>query len=136
MFCLIPVLPGGWELQGFPWQRQWEESHRFSTTDTNTNGSVETSVKKTAYSFKYPSEAAFLNSLSSFSYSKPRPPKIFECPRCHQKFGHRRSIYRHRKACEGQFDFRCDICEKTFYRLDSLKIHIQKHADLRVSGTE
>lgn len=59
---------------------------------------------------------------------KPRPPKIYECPRCHQKFGHPRSIYRHRKACEGKFDFRCQQCGKSFYRLDSLKTHCQKHA--------
>ncbi|XP_076460726.1 uncharacterized protein LOC143293577 isoform X20 [Babylonia areolata] len=124
------VLPGGWELQSLPWQRQWEESDTLSATVTNTNGSVDTSESGARKTFRYPYQAfPLLNSIGSFNCSKPRPPKIFECPRCHQKFGHRRSIYRHRKACEGQFDFRCEICEKTFYRLDSLKIHMQKHAE-------
>lgn len=56
-----------------------------------------------------------------------RPPKLFQCPRCNQRFGHPRSIYRHRKACEGQFDFKCEFCGKCFHRMDSLKSHAQKH---------
>ena len=85
-------------------------------------------ARKSASSRLHPSLDPFVASLGSFSSSKPRPPKIFECPRCHQKFGHPRSIYRHRKACEGQFDFKCEVCGKSFHRLDSLKSHAQKHS--------
>lgn len=63
--------------------------------------------------------------LISGTNSRSQPPKIFECPHCHQKFGHPRSIYRHRKACEGKYDFECKECGRCFHRLDSLKHHVQ-----------
>lgn len=112
------------------WQRHWQESHKMSTTDLDFIFSKPGGVgarKAPMSSSLHPSFDSYVASLGSFSGSKPRPPKIFECPRCHQKFGHPRSIYRHRKACEGQFDFKCEVCGKSFHRLDSLKSHAQKH---------
>lgn len=61
------------------------------------------------------------------------PPKLYACPRCEQKFGHPRSIHRHLKACEGKFDFECEVCKKRFYRLDALKLHAQKHASMAIA---
>ncbi|XP_076460729.1 uncharacterized protein LOC143293577 isoform X23 [Babylonia areolata] len=55
-------------------------------------------------------------------------PKIYFCDKCNQSFSYNRNLVRHRKACEGRFDFKCPCCEQVFYRPDVLKNHLQsKH---------
>lgn len=130
VFALFTVLTCGLELPVLTWQRHWQESHKMSAMDLDfIYSKPDGGARKAPVSSKlHPSCDPLVASLGSCSSSKPRPPKIFECPRCHQKFGHPRSIYRHRKACEGQFDFKCEVCGKSFHRLDSLKSHAQKHS--------
>ena len=55
------------------------------------------------------------------------PSKLFSCPNCNKRFGNPRSVKRHRKACEGNYDLRCSICGKGFYRQDKLKLHMAKN---------
>lgn len=61
-------------------------------------------------------------------------PKTYFCEKCHQSFGYLGNLSRHRKACEGNFHLKCPRCDKTFYRQDVLKIHMQNKHGIDVIG--
>lgn len=122
----FPVLPGGLDrhVPGLvPLQRLLEGSDTDDSVFPNLIGFAGRSDTSSSF-YCYD---GITSAVGYHDIRKPPPPKVFECSRCHQKFGHPRSIYRHRKACEGQFDFKCEVCGKCFHRLDSLKSHAQKH---------
>lgn len=104
------------------WKRSWQGKPQFMPYSENVTQRV---MPTTSKAFLVNSSFLF----KSAEGGKLRPPKVYECPRCHQKFGHPRSIYRHRKACEGEYDFKCPECGKCFHRQDSLKIHVNKHKE-------
>lgn len=55
-------------------------------------------------------------------------PKRYTCTKCSQSFSYPGNLSRHRKACEGNFDIKCHLCDKIFYRQDMLKLHLKnKH---------
>ena len=50
------------------------------------------------------------------------------CRNCFRVFKHKQTMFRHRKQCEGNFNFACGVCGKRFYRRDNYQLHLKnKH---------
>lgn len=60
----------------------------------------------------------------------------FGCRSCGRAFKHKQTMFRHRKLCEGNFNFACYVCGKRFYRRDSYQGHLenQHHAVDEMKG--
>lgn len=132
-FVLFTVFGSGKPSYLFP-QGSWREKNRLplSYSDLSPHSLFGAASSADSSSVKHVSNRQLdlkcTSGFESMFINKQRPPKIFECPRCGQKFGHPRSIHRHLKACEGKFDFKCGDCDRCFHRLDSLKHHaLTKH---------
>ncbi|XP_076460725.1 uncharacterized protein LOC143293577 isoform X19 [Babylonia areolata] len=54
--------------------------------------------------------------------------KNLQCSICHRMFAHQCSLDRHEKTCSKIVLIPCDLCDKTFSRVDNLRVHVQsKH---------
>lgn len=57
--------------------------------------------------------------------------KPYGCKKCGKEFTRAYHVSRHQKysSCgEGQNEvLKCDVCSKTFYRLDNLRVHLKQH---------
>jgi alkylated DNA repair dioxygenase AlkB len=56
-------------------------------------------------------------------------------PGCQMRFKHWNGLSRHRETHSGKKEYECDVCKKTFYRPDKLKMHKEIHSR-EVSCTE
>jgi len=54
------------------------------------------------------------------------------CRVCGKRFHHQSHIIRHERTHSGESPFVCDICQKSFMQLSSLKAHKQKHQQIRM----
>lgn len=53
---------------------------------------------------------------------------LYQCGTCYQRFSHSCSLSRHKRSCKKVVLIPCDLCDKTFSRIDNLKVHIKlKH---------
>lgn len=50
------------------------------------------------------------------------------CNRCGKIYSHGPGLSRHRRQCNGLFDYACTMCNKMYYRRDAFKVHMSsKH---------
>ena len=50
--------------------------------------------------------------------------KNFTCLKCSTKFSQSSSLNRHRRKCEGLFQFSCPHCAQLYYRKDTFRCHL------------